>query len=288
MKTLYIDIYFLINFTVDIVALYFAALLSKVRTTNIRLIISATMGAFFACVSVFIDSVVLNVCGTIIVLFLLIFISCGKVMIRRACIFGGSFLVFASLIGGFVSYFWELMSRLFEKYIIPNDQINRKVLFLAAIILLSIGVFKMFITVINTSNTNSSVVFQIEIEKKLYESEAMVDTGNLAIDPMSMRPVFIIKKSFARKFLSDDIIELSNIDGIPATMKKRIRLIPISRSGETHVLFGIRPDSVRVKTDKGYEEIDVTIAIDKEGGDYGGYLGLMPGTAVQNVNTKNN
>lgn len=288
MKTLYIDIYFLINFTVDVVALYFAALLSKVRTTNIRLIVSASIGALFACVSVFIDSVTLNIFGTAATFVLLVFISCGRVSLKRACVFGGSFLVFASLIGGFVSYFWELLSRLFEKYIIPNDQINRKVLFLAVIILLSIGAFKMFITVINTSNTSSSVIFQIEIEKKLYESEAMVDTGNLAIDPMSMRPVLIIKKSFARKFLSDDIIELSNIDCIPNAMKKRIRLIPISRGGETHVLLGIRADSVRVKTENGYEEIDVTIAVDKEGGDYGGYLGLMPGTAVQNVDTKNN
>ncbi len=288
METLYIDIFFLINFTVDIVSLYFAALFSKIRTSNCKLILSSLLGAISACALILIDSFVINLIIAVMSFLIMLFICCGRVKLKRTAIFGVSFLIFMSLIGGFVSSFWDLMSGVFEKYIIPNDQINRKVFFLAIIILLSIGVFKMFITVINTSNVMSSISFQIEIENKVYESEAMIDTGNLAIDPMSMRPVLIIKKTLAKKFLSDDIIDLSNIDEIPLTMKKRIRLIPISRCGETHVLLGIRPDSVKIKTDTGYEEIDVTIAIDKEGGDYGGFLGLMPGNALQNVNTSNN
>ncbi len=141
----------------------------------------------------------------------------------------------------------------------------------------------MFITVMNTSNTDTRMDFTIQIQDKICETEALVDTGNLAVDPMSMRPVMIVKKELANRLLSEEIIELSNIDGIDASMRKRIRLIPITRGSQTHVLVGVRPDSVRVKTEKGYEDIDVIIAIDKEGGDYGGFLALMPASAIKNV-----
>ena len=282
-KVLYIDIYFLVNFTIDLVSLYFAALFSKIRCTNKRLLISAIIGAAISCVVILIDYPIIQVVLSLLALVSMDLICSGKRITKRSFVFCISFIIFLSLIGGFVSYFWNLLSEIFEGYVISNDKINRRILFLAIIVLLSIGVFKMFITVMNTSNIDSKVSFIIQLQDKICETEALVDTGNLAIDPMSMRPVLIIKRELAEKFLPMDIIELSNIDDISRGMKKRIRLIPISRGSETHVLVGIRPDSVRIKTSDGYEDIDVTIAIDKEGGDFGGYIALMPASALKNV-----
>jgi hypothetical protein len=66
-------------------------------------------------------------------------------------------------------------------------------------------------------------------------------------------------------------------------MRKRIRLIPISRDGKTHVLTGVKIDSVRAVSGGVYEDVAVTVAIDKEGGDFGGYEALMPSAALCNV-----
>lgn len=284
MKTLYIDIYFLINFTVDVVSLYFAGLFSKIKCKNKRIILAAAIGAFASCLIIFIDYAFISILASVLSLLIMIFVCIGISISKRSVVFGISFLVFISLIGGFVSYFWEFLSKVFEGYVIENDRINRKVLFLAIIVLLSIGVFKMFITVMNTSNIDTKVDLSIQLQDKMCEAEALIDTGNLAIDPMSMRPVMIVKKELAKRLLPEEIIELSNVDGIDASMKKRIRLVPISRGGQTHVLVGIRPDNVKVKAKNSYEEIDVIIAIDKEGGDYGGFLALMPASAIKNAN----
>lgn len=283
MKTLYIDIYFLINFTVDVVSLYFAALFSKLKCKNRRLILAAIVGAFASCLIVFVDYAFISIVASMLSLAIMVFICVGIRISKRSVIFGLSFLVFISLVGGFVSYFWNLLSEIFEGYVIENDRINRKVLLFAIIVLLAIGVFKMFITVMNTSNTDTKVNFTIRLLDKTCETEALIDTGNLAIDPMSMRPVMIMKRELARRLLSEEIIELSNVDEIDPSMRKRIRLIPITRGGATHVLVGVRPDSVSVKGENGYEDIDVIIAIDKEGGDYGGFLALMPASAIRNV-----
>ena len=62
--------------------------------------------------------------------------------------------------------------------------------------------------------------------------------------------------------------------------KKRIRLIPVSRGGETHVMTGIRPDNVTVKCKDGERSVKLTVVIDKEGGTYGGYEILAPSAIV--------
>ena len=54
MKTIYLDVYFLINFTVDLLALHFASAFSKVPIKNYKLILAATVGGLYAIALVFI------------------------------------------------------------------------------------------------------------------------------------------------------------------------------------------------------------------------------------------
>ena len=99
-----------------------------------------------------------------------------------------------------------------------------------------------------------------------------------------MSPVLLLKKDVAKDILPENIINLCDIDMLERGIKKRIRLIPISRGGETHVLVGVKADSVRIVKDDINEELFVTVAIDKEGGTFGGFMALMPSAALDNAN----
>ena len=156
-------------------------------------------------------------------------------------------------------------------------------LFFSLIALLSIGVFKMLITIMSTGKIDTTVEIKVQFLDQECYAEALIDTGNLAMDPLGMKPVLIIKKELARKFLSDDIINLSDIDSLDTKTKKKIRLIPLTKEGATHVHIGFVPDDVKVHRNGREYSVDVTIAIDKEGGDFGGFLALMPYSAVSNV-----
>ena len=92
-----------------------------------------------------------------------------------------------------------------------------------------------------------------------------------------------MKKDLAKTFLPKNIIELSEIDSLDKNVKKRIRLIPVTMGDRTHVLVGVKADKVKLIKAEGEEEISVTLAIDKEGGDYGGYKALMPSAALDNA-----
>ena len=283
MKTLYIDIYFLINFVIDLVALHFAAMFTKIKISNKRILMSSALGAISACITVFLRLTILDIIISAISLVGMIFICTPKIGYKRRLALGISLLIFLSLIGGVVSFIWDLLSEIFAGYILENDVVNRNMLFLSLIVLLSIGVLKMFITVLNGGKIDTKIEFQIKFLNKQCTSEALIDTGNLAMDPLGMKPVLIIKEKLAKDLLPVSIIELKNIDDLDREIKKRIRLIPLSKGGTTHVYIGVVPNEVSIIKDEKKEIIDVTVVIDKDGGDFGGFMALMPFSAIKNV-----
>ena len=285
-KTLYIDVYFLINFTVDLLSLYFAARFSKIPTTIKRLIIASLFGALSAVGIVFLpENTLLKFVAAAVGLLLIGFIAPKKITLRRKIKYIFAFLIFEALVGGGVTFIWGLLDRYISDFFngFEGGAVNRKMLFLSLIVLLSIGVFKMLVSLFTNVETEESVDLEIRFLNKTAIVSAFVDSGNLAVDPMDMTPVLLIKKEIAEGILPVNIDQICDIDSLDRQIKKRIRLIPISRGGETHVLVGVKVDSVKLIKGDFAEEIAVTLAIDKEGGTFGGYKALMPSAALENA-----
>lgn len=286
MKTLYIDVYFLINFTVDLLSLYFASCFSKVPTSTKRLIASSLIGALTAVGVVFLPEVaMLKFAVATLGLLIIGFITPKPVTVKRKVKFVFAFLIFEALLGGAVSFLWGLLDRYISGIFdgAEGGAVNRKMLFLSLIVLLSIGVFKMLVSFFSNTESEGSVDIEISFLNNSAVVSAFIDSGNLAVDPMDLSPVLLLKKDVAKTILPENIIELSNIDSLDRNIKKRIRLVPLSRGGETHVLVGVKADAVRVIGGKADEELRVTLVIDKEGGDFGGYKALMPAAALDNA-----
>lgn len=285
MRTLYIDVYFLINFTVDIISMYFASRFSKVPSSTKRLILSSFVGAIIAVLTVlFADGVVLKSVCAAVGLLLMGLITPKKVAAKRRIKFLLSFLIFQAMVGGGVSFIFGILDRYIWGYFEESGgAVNRKMLLFALIILLVIGVFKMLVSFFSNIESEGSVDVEISFLNKSTKVTAFVDSGNLAKDPMDMTPVLFLKKDIAKTILPENIVELSNIDSLDRSIKKRIRLIPVSRGDQTHVMVGVKADNVKILNKNKTEDISVTIAIDKEGGDFGGYMALMPSAALDNV-----
>mgnify|MGYP003299422300 CR=1 FL=1 len=282
MKTFYIDVYFLINFTVDVLAFYFAAFFGKVPTTSLRLCVAAALAGAVATAGVFLPDIPAVKLLFFSVSFAIVgAIATKKVSLKRKIKFLLAFLMFSALVGAGAYFLFGVFEGLLSDSLaeVGESTVNRKLLVFSIIILLSIGVFKMFVSVFSSNQTERHVEVEIIFLGKSITLEAFVDSGNLAIDPMDMRPILILKEKSARDIFSREIIELSDPDALSRNVRKRIRLIPVSRGGETHVLTGVRVDSVYVGHDR-KDEVSVTVAIDKEGGDFGGYYALMPAAAI--------
>ena len=83
MKTLYIDVYFLINFTVDLLAIYFASRISRVPVSTRRGILAAIVGGISASVIVFLESELVSLLLSVLSLVLTVYVAAGKVSARR-------------------------------------------------------------------------------------------------------------------------------------------------------------------------------------------------------------
>ena len=289
-RTLYVDVYFLINFTVDLLSLYFAACFSKIPTSTARLIDASSIGALIAVMVVLMPEIpILKFIIATMGLIAVGFVAPKKVGIKRKVKYVLAFLVFEALLGGAVSFIWGILDKYISGFFDGTEggAVNRKMLFLSLIVLLCIGVFKMFVSLFSNVESESSARVEITFMDNTAVVSAFIDSGNLAIDPMDMSPVLLIKKDIAKSILPENIIDLSGIDTLDRSIKKRIRLIPVSRGGETHMFVGVKADAVRLIDGDTSEELRVTLAIDKEGGDFGGYKALMPSAALDNVVRKN-
>lgn len=270
----------------DLLALYFSACFSKIPTTTKRLIVASFLGASCAVGVVFLPEYpILKLLAATLGLIIMGLIAPKQVSFRRKVKYIFAFLIFEAMVGGAVTFVWGLLDKYISDIFVGAEgrAINRKMLFLSLIVLLSIGVFKMLVSLFSNVESEESVDLEISFLNKTAIVSAFVDSGNLAVDPMDMSPVLLIKKDLADSILPKNIEQICDIDSLDRSVKKRIRLIPISRGGETHVLVGVKADSVKIIKNNITEEICVTLAIDKEGGTFGGFKALMPSAALDNA-----
>ncbi len=284
MQTIYVDIYFLVNFTVDLLSLHLAAKFVKIKISPLRLILSALIGGAYAVILVLIPkSDIVFSFLTLGTLFTMIQISAFGCRTVRKIKLMVSFLLSQISIGGMVYFSYGFLNRLVEKSNIESGSANRNLLIMSLVVLLSIGVLKILIMLFGNNFSERSIKVKIVLFDKEYISEAFIDTGNLAQDPMDLSPVMLIKPALSKKIFPYGIPNLCEIHAISEKLKKRVRIIPLKLSGERKTLCGIRADSVYVFKKDGYEKINVTIAFDEEGGSYGGFEILMPATALENL-----
>ena len=289
MKTLYVDVYFFINFTVDILALYFSALLYKLPTTVKRLLLSSFVGATYAVLGTLLfDNSTLMIPISVLILIIMVLIMARGVGIMRKVKYGIVFLFFEILIGGMVYYAYSTLDKinLFQSFVDSNNE-NKKLLLFSLIILLSIGALKLVIMCFGNAASRKSIKLFVEYGGKTNQLDALVDSGNLAVDPFNKTPVMLVGKAVGNKIFGELCDDLSALDSLEVSLKKRIRIIPVSFGSEKRILYGIKPDLVYVEKKKLREHISLIIAIDKEGGNYGGYNALVPLSALENISYGN-
>lgn len=282
LKTLYIDVYFMINFTVDILSIFIALKLAHMNVNLKKLILSGILGAAFAVVELFIRNMIVHIILASVFIFLISYISCKGASFARNVKFIIFFYLSAFFISGAVNFVYSILDRWLKGLFSPqaDDNTNKKALVFSLIILLLIGVVRLLIMMLSNSINEKSTRIKLKLEEKTLELDALIDTGNLVKDPMNMNPVIFLKKCYAEKIIPATVIELTNLDSLSTDYRKRIRLIPVTKNSQTHVMTGIRMDKVIITGKGSDEEINATVVIDKEEGTYGGYYALTPYVSV--------
>ena len=283
MRTIYIDVYFLINFTVDLLALHFASAFSKVPVKTFNMIISAVLGGVYSVATVLMpENLALFISVSTISLVLICFICTHKVSFGRQLKFTVAFFVFLILIGGIVYLAFTFADSHLTFEEAEEKLQNRTLLLLSIAVLLSMGIIRLLFIMFDGAPSEKNVNVKIELQGRKINFDAFVDSGNLVRDPIDSTAVMFIKRPLCEKLFPEGIPEFHE-GKISEKYKGHIRLIPIRRSDKTEILYGLRPDKVSVLIGKKEERIKITIALDNEGGTFGGYEALMPISALEGL-----
>ena len=289
MQTLYIDVYFLINFTVDLLALYFSSRFAKIPVSIPRLIISALIGGSYAVFAVlFISRQQIMYPLSLLLFLVMIFISSKSVGLYRKIKYAAAFFLFQIIIGGLVYYSYCTLDKVMNTEKLSNiGGENRKLLILSLIVLLSVGALKLIIAFFGSVKSEKNAFLIIEHEGRKITCEALVDSGNLAKDPFDKTPVMLINRKVAVELFGAVDYLSASVVGTDYERKSRIRVIPICFGKVNKILYGIKPDSVFVTCGKKRERIFVVLAVDVEEDNYGGYSALIPLSALEGVSYGN-
>ena len=281
MTTVYIDVYFLINFTVDLLAFYLAAAFLHVRIGNARLLSASFLSAVWACFILFVD---LGVWGSLLsscaAMILISYVWVGKISLVRRGKLLVSFVLFLTVIGGMVYFAFNVISRYFPEQVVTTVH-DRKLLIFSMLVLLSLGAIRLMMLMFFHSTSERSVHLVISLMGRQIECDALVDSGNLLKDPIDLTPVMLIKSDMAKGLFPNGIPTLSGRDG--KGMDRFIRLIPINKNGHVGLQLGIRAERVLVSSKKGYTEAKLTFIIDEEKGSFGGFEALVPSSALDSI-----
>ena len=127
---------------------------------------------------------------------------------------------------------------------------------------------------------------KIKLNGKEIETKAMIDTGNLAKEPITNTPVVIVESSLLEKVLPKEILNsIDNIlagklDGVKEEYISRLRCIPFSSLGKQNgMLLGIKADEIIVeKEEENKISKDVIIGVYERSltkrGEYRALIGL--------------
>ena len=242
MKTVvYIDVYFVLNFAVDILCIYLCGMLSGRRPKKLNLIASALIGGAFSCFALMVESKT-GILLTVLICFVMYGIS-YKVWRILPLLWGGILLFTVS--GTFGGIYTALIS-FASNGMVDNSGMGYYLLLFAASILLVFG----RLLAVRARNEIYSV--EIEYKSNKVNVQAIIDSGNYLREPISGIGVLLINCEYGKKLFNDNEYDVL-LNGTSSLPLPGMRLCPIQTASGKSELLCVKVDRIKLYSRGGKE-----------------------------------
>ena len=257
---IYLDVFIIENMILNLIIFVSVSIISKTKINFLRLIISSFIGSVYT----FIEYLFLENQNIILKCMLKFFISILICFVafkvkRNKKIKLWLYFVLITFIYGGISY---AILNIFNFGSNNLYEINSNFIGIFPMKVVCIGFLFGFIIIYLVSkyfnkkvNLNDIVCdIEINIENKIVRTKALIDSGNLLIDPISKKEVIVVESKILKNLLTDEYLEmLKNISigkliGSLDINKYKIKIIPFNSLGNPNgILCGINPDFIKVQ-----------------------------------------
>ena len=266
-QTVYIDLYFMINFGMDFLCFFLTGKLLSLRLPLWRCVLASALGGIYACVSLltFVDaplSIALDVIACVLI--------CAAAFLNKGGLrhLPANALVFSAvsvLLGGVMSALFSVFNKIgLDRLLGSEEDADGLSVWLFLLLALLGGAVTAFG---GRGLLKKSVRKRCRLELRYGEKSkvfsALCDSGNLLREPISARPCVIVELRAARAMLPSDVceaIEQKSTASLREENARRLRVIPISTVSGGGMMYAFRMDSVRVDSGKGFYEADAFAA----------------------------
>ena len=262
--TIYIDVIFLENLIMNAIILYATAIILKIKPKNIRIILASSIGSVYVIIAYITKlPIYASIISKAILSIIIVYVGFNPQNVKKMCKQVLIFYLTSFVFGGvalYLIYYIKPQNALIKNGMFVGEYVL-KVIFLGAIV--AFVIIKISIKIIkNKINTKDMYCnIMIKLDEKVIETRAMIDTGNLAKEPITNTPVVIVESSLLYDILPKEILNnLENILGgdlskIPEDVQKeymsKLRCIPFSSLGKQNgMLVGIKVDEIKIENEE--------------------------------------
>lgn len=288
-QIIYADILFIVNFSMDFLALYIASRLLHNNCHFASLVMSAGIGAVYGVASLFLSgSGVLNLLINTAVALLMCYIVFGAVSIlvlirNTLCFYGISFLM-----GGVMTGVYNLANKgLVGRGIVINGESASLISDMPPLTFIIIAVTSVMFSCLCSAlsaklKSKKKASVYIRIGKRDISITGLCDSGNLLCEPAGSLPCLICNLKSIEALLPIGVIPLFRdmkiglLEYADPELAKKIRLVPMKTVGGSGIKPGIIPDEIRING----EEKRLCVVCDSGSDGYGDTESIIPASVL--------
>ena len=246
------------------IILYASAIILKIKPKTIRVILASAIGSIYAIITYVTElPIYTSIISKAVLSIMMVYVGFNpqsiKKLFKQVFIFYLTSFVFGG-VALYLIYVIKPQNALIRNGMFVGDYVL-KVIFLGAIV--AFIIIKIAIKIIKTKINSKDMYcnIKIKINEQMVSTKAMIDTGNLAKEPITNTPVVIVESSLLYDILPKEILnnldmilggDLSKIpEKIQSQYISKLRCIPFSSLGKQNgMLLGIKADEIEVEKEE--------------------------------------
>ena len=255
-QTVYADLLFMINFSMDFLCMFLVARLLSRRFSLLRGALASALGGLYSVASLF--SPLGEAASTAVdVLFCLVMclvaFAAKNERPSSMLLITATYFLASMLLGGIMTAIFNLLNRAAPPLDDFTDGQDMPIWLFAAVTAVSSAITWIGGRFLRTRSQVTSAEVEIRLGKRKAVVRAMCDSGNLLRDSLSGKPVIVSDRREAINLLPADCPAIADwnaetVASLPPHIASRVRMIPMGTANAEGLMFALRPDSIIIRT----------------------------------------
>ena len=283
-RIVYVDLFFLINFSMDFLGLFLTAKLLSRRLSLGRGLMGAAIGGLYADLALFLPfrSVAALLVDACVCGLMCVVVFGERRRWRELPLYILVYTAISMALGGFMTALFSLLNRSPWFDGVENtspDGISVWVFALLAGVsgLITLAAGRFFVA----KTAQRSAQIELRYGGRSLRLRAMTDSGNLLCEPISGKPCIVADIGSLRGLLPEEILRVARkggaeIEGIGSRHAGNLRVIPTRTASGQGLLLGVRMERITVDDGRGEREVDAIVALAELGKGAEGNEALLP------------